>query len=111
MRARPLSCALILSSWLFLALVPAFAGIALAGPGDELRGLARAWRMAFGVALAALQQLEPQGAGDRRCLDQPHAYGIAQPVGLAAAVADHRVAILVIAEIFVADRARRDETV
>ena len=50
-------------------------------------------------------------AGDRRGLDQPHRDAIAEPVGLAAAVADQRVAVLVIAEIVVADGARRDEAV
>src|SRR5262245_27684731 len=67
-----------------------------------LRSLARA---------AVGQQLEAERAGDRRGLDQPHRYRVAEPVGLAAGIADQRMAVLLIAEIFVADRARRDETV
>src|SRR5262245_59087733 len=57
------------------------------------------------------QKLESQGAGDRRGLDQAHGAPVAEPVGLAAAVADQRVAILVIAEIFAPDGARRNEAV
>ena len=40
-----------------------------------------------------------------------HRDAVAEPVGLAARCADQRVAVLLVAEIFVADRARRDEAV
>src|SRR5205823_2223278 len=62
--------------------------------------------------MAALRQkLEAQRARDRRRLDQPHAHAIAEPIALAAADADERMPVLVVAEIFGADRARRDEPV
>ena len=63
-------------------------------------------------ALAALRQkLESQRTRDRRGLDQAHGHAVAEPVGLAAAVADQRVTVFVIAEILAADRARRNEPV
>ena len=65
-----------------------------------------------GPVIAPLREkLESQRAGDRRGLDQAHGRPVAEPVRLAAAVADEGVAILVIAEILAADGARRDESV
>src|SRR5262245_37809143 len=64
------------------------------------------------VGAAFRDELEAQGAGDRRRLDQPHGDRIAESVGYATAIADHGVAVLVVAEIFVAaDGARRNEAV
>src|SRR5438874_85581 len=63
-------------------------------------------------ALAALRQkLESQRARDRRGLDQAHGHAVAESVGLAAAVADQRVTVFVIAEILAADQAGRDEPI
>src|SRR4051794_26268734 len=64
-----------------------------------------------GLDASAGQQLEPQRAGDRRRLDQAHRDAIAEPPGLAGAVADQRVFGLVVAEKIVADGACRDEAV
>lgn len=54
-------------------------------------------------------QPETQRPGDRRGLDQLDRHWIAKPVGLR--MADERAACLVKAEIFVADSARRNESV
>ena len=54
-------------------------------------------------------KLETQGSGNRRRLDELHGNRIAEPVRDGAA--DKGAAGLVKAEIFVADGARRDETV
>ena len=57
------------------------------------------------------QKLEAERAGDRRRLDELHRDAVAEPVRLARAVADHGVHGLLVAEIFVADGARRNEAV
>jgi hypothetical protein len=54
-------------------------------------------------------ELETQGAGDRRGLDQLHGHRIAKPMGVV--MADEGAAGFVKTEILVADEARRDETV
>src|SRR5262249_36395978 len=67
---------------------------------------------ATAAVIASLgEKFESQRARDRRRLDQAHGDAVAEPMGLATAVADQRVAILVVAEIFAADGARRNETV
>ena len=67
---------------------------------------------AVAAAGAALrQQLESQRARDRCSLDQAHRHAIAQPVRLAAAIADEGMAVFVIAEIFLPDGARGNEAV
>ena len=67
-----------------------------------LRSRVRARHAAAAAAVRAAlrEQLEPQRARDRCGLDQAHRHAIAQAVGLAAAIADQRVAVFVIAEIF-----------
>src|SRR5262249_25265153 len=63
-----------------------------------------------GDVIAALgEKLESQRARDRRGLDQPHGDAIAKAISLAAARANERVAVLVIAEILAADGARGNE--
>src|SRR6202451_3408369 len=54
-------------------------------------------------------ELETQGAGDRRCFDQFHGHRIAEPMGFR--VPDEGAAAFVETKIFVADEARRDESV
>src|SRR5690349_3512865 len=67
---------------------------------------------AAGPCIAARgKKFESQRACDRRGFDQPHRDSIAEPVGLAAARADQGMAVLMMAEIVVADGARRDEPV
>src|SRR5262249_29704629 len=62
--------------------------------------------------IAALgEELKSQRAGDRRRLDELYRDRVAEPVGLAAALADHGVAVLAILEIFRADGAGRNEAV
>src|SRR6476469_4647495 len=55
------------------------------------------------LALALRQHLEAQRTGRRDRLDELDPHAVAQPVGLARAVADQRVAILVMAIVVVAD--------
>src|SRR5262245_33790536 len=66
---------------------------------------ARAVIAAFGM------KFESQRARGRRGLDEPHRDAIAEAVRLAAAGADERMAVLVVAEIIGADGARGDEAV
>ena len=54
-------------------------------------------------------ELETQGAGDGRCLDQFDRHRIAEPIGHG--TADESATGLVEAEIFIADKARRNQTV
>src|SRR5262252_9596745 len=64
------------------------------------------------AGIAALgENFEAQRARDRRSLHQPHRDAIAEAISLAAACADERVSVLVIAEIVRADRARGHEAV
>ena len=72
---------------------------------------ARSARRRVGRCAALGQKLEAQRAGNRRRFHQLDGDAVAEPVGLAGAVADHGVAGLVVAEIFVADGARRHEAV
>src|SRR5688500_14781058 len=71
---------------------------------------ARAMPPAFATR-AGREQFETQRARHRRGFNKPHAHLIAKAVGLAAVVADERMIALVIAEIFVADGARRHKAV
>src|SRR5437899_4644502 len=64
-----------------------------------------------GIAASFRQHLEAQCTGDRRRLDEAHRDCIAEPIGLCAGVADQRVGALVVAEIFLAERRRRDEAI
>src|SRR5262245_10710185 len=66
---------------------------------------------AAAVIAAFGEKLESQRARDRRGLHQAHGDLVAQAVGLAAAVADQGVLVLVVAEVVVADGARRNEPV
>src|SRR3954465_8173087 len=68
-------------------------------------------RPARPVKTALRNQFKTQRAGDRRRFHQLDDHRIAQPVSLAAVLADHGVASLVEAEIFIADGARGNETV
>src|SRR5262249_3722286 len=69
--------------------------------------------MAFRTSLIASfgEDFESQRARDRRGLDQLHGRGVAQPVAFTGVIADQRVACLVVAEIVVAERACRDESI
>src|SRR5262249_58489804 len=57
------------------------------------------------------ETFEAQRARARRSLRQPHRHAIAEAISLAAACADERVSVLVIAKIVRADRARGHEAV
>src|SRR5215213_10140718 len=57
------------------------------------------------------QQFKPQRAGDGSCFDQPHCYAVAEPVRGAAGATYHRVLVLLIAKVFVANGTRRNETI
>src|SRR5207302_1469760 len=92
------------------------APLSLAGLAGRKRRRAAGLAAALGGpralgGLAVREELEPQRAGQRDRLDQPHRDMVAQPVALAARAADQRMAVLVIAEILVADGARRNEAV
>src|SRR5215475_3568225 len=64
------------------------------------------------AVIAALgEKFESQRAGDRRRLHQLDGDAVAEPVRLAAAVADQRMPTLVVAEEIGADGARRDEAI
>src|ERR1700692_2659358 len=70
------------------------------------------WRLMSSLLLRRARmahELETQGAGDRRGLDQLHGDRIAEPMGFG--MANECAAAFVKAEIFVADEARRNETV
>src|SRR5207245_1497617 len=56
-------------------------------------------------------QLEAQRARDRRRLDEADCDAVAEPMRLAGAIADQRMLVLLVAEIIVAERARRNEPV
>src|SRR5262245_4378143 len=73
------------------------------------RFASRPWKWATTSALR--QDFEAQGSGNRRRFHELHRYGIAQAVTFAGASADHGVALFVITEIFVTDRASGHETV
>src|SRR5690348_7935334 len=95
------SCSSFFSPRLYRALCALLAGAAFGLPAA-----------ASGAVIAAFgQKLESQGTGDRRGLDQAYGDLVAQAVGLAAAVADQRVLVLVIAEVVIANRARGNEPV
>src|SRR5262245_24319965 len=80
--------------------------------GTVVRGMLGLRPPPAGVVIAAFgEKLESQRARDRRRLDEAHGDAIAEPVRLAAPVADQSMPILVIAEIIRADGARRDEAV
>src|SRR5262245_30667039 len=57
------------------------------------------------------EQFESKRAGDRGGLNQAHRYPVAELVGLAASLADQRVVILLVAEVFLSNCARGDEAV
>ena len=57
------------------------------------------------------QKFEAQRARNRRCFDKFYCYGVAQPVGFAGARPHHRVTCFVVPEIFVTNRAGRNETI
>src|SRR5262249_58597595 len=63
------------------------------------------------TATALRQDLKAQRSGNRRSFDQLDRHRIAKTVGFARAGTNHRVAFLVIAEIFVAYGSRRHEAV
>ena len=63
------------------------------------------------LALTFGDELEPERARDRRCLDELYLDAVAEPVGLAGAIADHGVALFVVAVIVRPDRRGRHEAV
>src|SRR6202051_1035558 len=70
------------------------------------------WRLMSSLLLRRARmahELETQGAGDRRGLDQFHTDRIAEPMGFG--MADERAGGFVKTKIFVADESRRDEPV
>src|ERR1700724_3275397 len=70
------------------------------------------WRLVSSLLLrraGMAHELETQGAGDRRGLDQLHGHRIAEPMGVG--MADERAGAFVKTKIFAADKARRDEAV
>ena len=63
------------------------------------------------AAASLRHQFETQRARDRSRLDQLHRNRVAETVGFARALADHRVRTLVVTEVIVADRASRHEPI
>jgi len=57
------------------------------------------------------ESISPQGAGDRLQPRQATVHTISQAVALAAAIADSRMSLLVIAKYSIADVSRRNEAV
>src|SRR5712691_10617437 len=80
--------------------------LAFMGSSSTLRA---SWRSSLIASLR--QKLKSQRPGHRRRFDEAHRHPVAEAVALAARVPDPRMPVLVVAEIFAADGARRDETV
>ena len=77
-------------------------------PMGREKVLAGAARCACGACpVAAAGQIEAQAAGQRRGFRKPHTDDVAQTIDRAGALADQRLALLVMAEKFRAQRADR----